>query len=150
MTLYDWLVFIHIFSAIAGLGPGFAMSFLTRGARTMTELKHAYRLRHRLHLFVMIGGSLLLVTGVWMGALQPSLFQQGWYVTSLALFLVALAFGPFVLKPRSKPIKALLNEHTGEDIPSEYFTLSRKVFFFEHIINILFLIIIVLMILKPF
>ncbi|QQK81816.1 DUF2269 domain-containing protein [Salicibibacter cibi] len=150
MTLYDWLVFIHIVSAIAGLGPGFAMTFLTRGARTMTELNHAFRLRHRLHRFVMIGGVLLLITGVWMGALQPALFQQGWYITSLVLFLVALAFGPFVLVPRSKPVKALLNKHKGDDIPASYYTLSRTLFFCEHILNSLFLIIIVLMILKPF
>ncbi|QQK74749.1 DUF2269 domain-containing protein [Salicibibacter cibarius] len=150
MALYDWLVFIHIFSAIAGMGPGFAMTFMTRGARTMAELNHAFRLRHRLHRFVMIGGILLLITGIWMGALQPALFQQGWYITSLVLFLVALAFGPLVLAPRSKPVKAMLNEHKGDDIPESYYAHSRTLFFFEHVLNSLFLIIIVLMILKPF
>jgi len=98
----------------------------------------------------MIGGTLLLITGLWMGILRPYLFTGGWYVTSLLLYLIALAFGPLVLSPRSRPIKQLLREHKGENIPEEYYVLSRKLFFFEHMINIMFLIIIALMITKPF
>jgi hypothetical protein len=55
-----------------------------------------------------------------------------------------------VLSPRSKPIKALLKETEGEEIPDSYFTLSKKLFFYERMENTIFLIIIVLMILKPF
>lgn len=150
MTLYNTLVFIHVFSAILGLGPGFVMIYIVTKATTMTELKHAYIIRNRLHIFVMVGGTLLLITGLWMGLLNPYLFSQGWYVTSLFLFLTGLAFGPIVLSPRSKPIKALLKEHKGDEIPQEYYTLSKKLFFFERIENVLFLIVIALMITKPF
>jgi hypothetical protein len=78
------------------------------------------------------------------------LFKVGWYVTSLTLFLIALALGPLVLSPRSKPIKALLKSHTGGIIPREYYRLSRKLFFYEWIKNGIFLLIIILMDLKPF
>jgi uncharacterized membrane protein len=98
----------------------------------------------------MIGGTLLLITGLWMGFLNTSLFTQGWYVVSLLLFLTGLAFGPIVLSPRSKPVKKLLKEHAGEDIPNEYYTLSNKLFFYERMENGIFLIVIALMILKPF
>jgi len=98
----------------------------------------------------MIGGTLLLISGLWMGFLNPYWFTQGWYVTSLVLFLIALAFGPFLLKPKSTPIKKLLKEHEGEEIPEEYYVLSKKLFRVEHIENAIFIIIIVLMILKPF
>src|SRR5699024_5182018 len=94
--------------------------------------------------------TLLLVTGILMGMLNPSLFKQGWYVLSLILFLVALAFGPITLSPRSKPIKKMLAEYQGEEIPEKYYALSKELFFYERIENILFLIIIALMILKPF
>lgn len=126
------------------------MIYIVTKATTMTELKHAYIIRNRLHIFVMVGGTLLLITGLWMGLLNPYLFSQGWYVTSLFLFLTGLAFGPIVLSPRSKPIKALLKEHKGDEIPQEYYTLSKKLFFFERIENVLFLIVIALMITKPF
>ena len=150
MTFYNLLLAIHIFSAILGLGPGFIMTYVVTKSKTMTELRHAYMIRNRIHNFVMVGGVLLIVTGLAMGALNPYLFRQGWYVVSLILYLVALAFGPIILSPRSKPIKKLLKEHQGDDIPEEYDRLSEDLFFYERIENTIFLIIIALMILKPF
>lgn len=147
---YNVLLFIHIFSAILGLGPGFVMIYVVTKAKTMTELKHAYVIRNRIHIFVMVGGTLLLLTGLMMGVLRPFLFLQGWFVLSLLLFLFALLAGPVVLSPRSKPIKELLRTHQGEEIPQEYYKLTNKLFFFERLTNVIFLIIIALMILKPF
>ncbi|PLS03105.1 DUF2269 family protein [Neobacillus cucumis] len=149
-TFYKIVVFIHIFSAIIGMGPGFILTTVVKSGNNMTELRHSYRLRHKLHIFVMVGGTLLLVTGLIMGFLNPSLFRMGWYVTSLILFLAALAIGPLVLSPRSKPVKALLAAHQGEEIPEEYWRLSRILFRFEDVENIIFIVIISLMILKPF
>jgi uncharacterized membrane protein len=150
MTIYRLLVLIHVLSAIVGLGPGFIMIYVVTRAKTMTELRHAYLIRNRLHIFVMIGGTLLLLTGLTMGTMNPYLFHAGWYVTSLTLFLIALGFGPIVLSPRSKPIKALLKNYIGDNIPTEYYKLAKKLFFYERIENVIFLIIIVLMVLKPF
>ncbi|MCO5235117.1 MAG: DUF2269 domain-containing protein [Chitinophagaceae bacterium] len=150
MGLYSFILLIHVFSAILGLGPGFIMIYVVTRATNMTELRHAYLIRNRLHIFVMVGGTLLLLSGLTMGALRPYLFRMKWYVASLILFVVALGFGPVVLSPRSKPIKALLKNHTGNKIPEEYYALSRKLFFYERIENVIFLIIIALMVLKPF
>lgn len=150
ISFYKILVFIHIFSAILGMGPGFILTTVVKSGKTMTELRHSYKIRHKLHIYVMVGGILLLITGVSMGLLNPSLFRMGWYVTSLVLFLAALAIGPLVLSPRSKPVKALLASHKGEEIPQEYWRLSKILFRFETLENVIFLIIIALMILKPF
>jgi len=150
MSFYDLLVLVHVFSAILGLGPGFVMIYIVTKAKNMTELKHAYEIRNRIHIFVMVGGTLLLITGIWMGILQPYLFKQIWFVGSLVLFLIALGAGPVVLSPRSKPIKQLLASEKGEKIPAHYFQLAEKLFFFERITNIIFMVIIVLMITKPF
>ncbi|MRH44505.1 DUF2269 family protein [Aquibacillus halophilus] len=147
---YYYLVFIHIFSAILGMGPGFILTMIPKTATNLSELKHAYAIRHKLHIFVMIGGTLLLVTGLLMGVLRPYLFQMGWYVTSLILFLIALAMGPLVLKRYFNPIKELLMSTSGEKIPKEYNHLSKVLFGFEHLENLIFIIIIILMILKPF
>lgn len=150
MTLYSFILLIHVFSAILGMGPGFVMIYIVTRATNMTELRHAYFIRNRLHIFVMVGGTLLLLSGLTMGAIRPYLFQMKWYITSLILFIIALGFGPLVLSPRSRPIKALLKNHTDNKIPEEYYTLSRTLFFYERIENVIFLIIIVLMVLKPF
>lgn len=148
-TIYNLLVVIHVMSAILGMGPGFYLTFVASKAKTMTELRYAYDIRHRLHIFVMIGGILLLASGLAMGFLRPSLFTAFWYIASLSLYLIALAFGPFVLKPLTKPIKALLSEHQQDNIPPEYVKLADKLFRYEWITNIIFFIIILLMITKP-
>ncbi|MBM7650861.1 putative membrane protein [Neobacillus cucumis] len=150
ITFYKMVVFIHIFSAIIGMGPGFILTTVVKAGTNMTELRHSYRLRHKLHIFVMVGGALLLVTGLTLGFLNPSLFHTGWYVTSLVLFLAALAIGPIVLSPMSKPVKALLDSYQGEKIPDEYWRLSKILFRYENLENVIFIIIIALMILKPF
>jgi uncharacterized membrane protein len=150
ITFYKIVVFIHIFSAIIGMGPGFILTTVVKSGNNMTELRHSYRIRHKLHIFVMAGGTLLLVTGLIMGYLNPSLFRMGWYVTSLILFLAALAIGPLVLSPRSKPVKALLAAHQGEQIPEEYWHLAKILFRYEYLENVIFIIIIALMILKPY
>lgn len=150
MTLYKVVVFIHIFSAILGMGPGFILTVVVKSGDNMAELRHSYRLRNTLHIFVMVGGTLLLITGLAMGVMNPSLFLMGWYLTSLVLFLAALAIGPIVLSPRSKPVKALLDSYEGDDIPDEYRRLSKILFRYENLENAIFIIIIALMILKPF
>lgn len=150
MEFYDLMVFIHIIAAIIGMGPGFFMILPVKTATTMTELQYGYKIRNKLHGCVMIGGTLLLITGLIMGVLRPYLFAQGWFIGSLLLFLLALAFGLLVLSPRSKPIKKLLQTHPDSTIPDDYFRLSRKLFFYERIESLLFMIIIILMITKPF
>src|SRR3954467_11136654 len=87
ITFYKIVVFIHIFSAILGMGPGFILTTVVKSGGNMTELRHSYRIRHKLHIFVMIGGILLLISGLSMGFINPGLFRMGWYVTSLLLFL---------------------------------------------------------------
>ena len=150
MTLYYTLVVIHILSAIVGLGPGFILTFLVMKAKNMTELRNGYMMRKRIHVFVMIGGTLLLVTGISMGLLRPHLFTEGWYITSFTLYLLALAASPLLLRKKAKPINRFLEEYDGEEIPEEYYDLSKKLYLYEHITNVVFIIIILLMILKPF
>lgn len=150
VTFYKLLLTVHIFSAILGLGPGFVMIYIVTNAKTLPQLKHAYEIRRRIHLFVMVGGTLLLVTGLWMGYLNRALFQQTWYIASFILYMAALGAGPFILSPKSKPIKEILAHAEGEEIPANYEPLAKDLFFYERITNVLFLIIIVLMILKPF
>src|SRR5699024_4045080 len=105
---------------------------------------------NQIHIFVMIGGTLLLLTGLMMGVLRPYLFQQYWFLISLLLFLIALAVGPIVLSPKSKPIKVLLEEHDGQEIQEAYEKMEKMLFFNERLTNVIFLMIIFIMITKLF
>lgn len=150
MLFFKILLVIHVMSAIFGLGPGFGFIPIKQSAKTLTQLRFAYSVNRALHIFVMVGGFLLLLTGLLMGFLRPQLFHQGWYVTSLTLFLLALAIGPTILTPKIKPIRKLLAEAEGDDIPAEYYELHKVVLVFEWVLNGFFAIIILLMLTKPF
>ena len=52
MTFYQILILVHVLSAILGLGPGFIMIYVVTRANTMTELRHAYLIRNRLHILL--------------------------------------------------------------------------------------------------
>lgn len=150
MSFYEILVLVHVLAAILGIGPGFILTITLTKAETMTELRHAFRIRHRLHRFVMIGGLLLFITGFWMGIIHPYLFREGWYIVSILLFLIVLASGPIFLAPITKPIKKMLADSHSEEIPPDYFSLSKRLYLLEHLTNALLLIIIILMVMKPF
>lgn len=150
MLYYNLFLLIHIFSAILGVGPGFVLITVVTKAGTMQELIHAYNIRKRIHIFVIVGGALLLTSGVGMGLLKPHLFLQGWYVLSLLLFIIALALGPTILARKIAPIKLLLKTHHGKDIPKVYARMAKSLFFYERIELGILSIVIVLMILKPF
>ncbi|HLR64788.1 MAG TPA: DUF2269 family protein, partial [Pseudogracilibacillus sp.] len=90
------------------------------------------------------------LTGLLMAVLNPILLKQGWYIISFILYMIALGAGPVILSPRSKPIKKMLAEVEGEKIPDDYYPLADDLFFYERITNILFVVIIALMVLKPF
>ena len=149
-TVYSILVFIHIFSAILGMGPGFALIPVIKTAKNMNELRHSFYVKNRLHIFIMVGGTLLLLSGISMGLIHPYLFHMGWYVTSLVLFLISLGIGPLVLAPKTKPMKMRITEYQGKDIPEDVQAQLKVMYRYESFLNLLFLIIIALMITKPF
>lgn len=150
MSLYQLVLIIHILSAIVGLGPGFVLTYIAMHAQTLEELKHAYYIRNRVHLFVRAGGVLLLVTGLLMGILNPGLFRQFWYLMSLIIYLIALALAPLTLILNARPVSDILAEAKGPEIPEEYTQAKQKLFMYEHLTNALFIVIIIIMIIKPF
>lgn len=137
------------FVAIIGIGPSFVMTFIAVQSKTLTDVKHAYYLRKKIHLFIMTGGTVLLLTGLMMGGINPVLFKQAWYVISLCLYVFTLLAGPLLLSPSLKPIKRLLEESEGEELPAEYEKYAKRLFFFERVTNLIILAIITLMITKP-
>ncbi|MDX8044456.1 DUF2269 family protein [Gracilibacillus sp. S3-1-1] len=149
-TIYTILVIIHIFSAIVGVGPGFVLTTIVKSAKTLPEIRHAFAIKRKVHIFVMIGGVLVLITGLLMGAINTFLFQQGWYIVSMVLFFIALSLGPTILKKYSTPIKELLADDNLDYVPDEYHYYVKKLLRTEYVENTLLLAIILLMITKPF
>src|SRR5699024_12610636 len=107
-TLYTAVVIIHILSALVGLGPGFVLTSIVMKDENMTELRQGYKVRKQIHFFVMLGGTLLLITGILLCIVNPILFTRGWYLLSFVLYLIALAASPLLLRKEAKPINEFL------------------------------------------
>src|SRR5699024_11301619 len=102
----------------------------------MTDLLHGYKIQIHNHFFFTLGGTLLFITCILLGILNPILFTQGWYLLSFVLYLIALAASPLLLRKEAKPINEFLVEYEGEEIPPLYYVLSKRLYLYEHITNV--------------
>lgn len=150
MFFYNLVLLIHIFAAIFALGPSVIIKFLFATAKSNSELKKALEIRSQAVKLMMVCGGLLLITGLALGFMNPILFKVGWYHASLTAFLIAIAIGPIFISKIMKKVKVLLDEQTGEEIPKEYYALTNKAKSFINLQNSLYIIVLILMVLKPF
>ncbi|MBY0149061.1 DUF2269 family protein [Neobacillus niacini] len=127
MTLYGGIVLIHVLSAVIGMGPSFVFPIIQSFGTTKQSLQLINHILEKAEKVVMIGSILLLLTGLTMGALNPNLFSQIWYITSIILFFVALYLSVGFAGKRTKQAVAILDKHKGDDIPSEVKTLNKSV-----------------------
>ena len=150
MFLYNLVLLVHVLSAIFALGPGLVLKFVFKNAKTITDLKNAQQIRGQVLKIIMVCGASLFLTGLILGFMNTALFKMGWYHASLTLFLIATAIGPIFLAKKVKKIKAILQNATSEEIPVEYYELSKNVGMFINIQNSIYMLVLVLMVLKPF
>jgi uncharacterized membrane protein len=105
MTLFPWLLLIHVLAAIAGFGPTFAFSVI--GAMGGAEPQHANfatRVSERLTTrFVYPAAVVQLVTGFGMILVAPfDLTSRSFYWLDIAIviFVINLSFSYFVQHPK--------------------------------------------------
>lgn len=85
----QWLVLIHALSAIIGVGPTFFGHVLVRNNQTLDQLRHSMKLAGKLDIFPKVGGSLAVISGIVLVALNDyGTFMQLWLVGSLALYIL--------------------------------------------------------------
>lgn len=127
MTLYGGLVLIHVLSAVIGMGPSFIFPIIQSYGTTKQSLQLINHIIEKVEKVVTIGSIVLLVTGLSMGALNPALFSQAWYITSIILFFVALYLAVGFAGKRTNQALAILDSHKGDDVPTEVKTLNKSI-----------------------
>jgi len=147
--IYMLLVGIHIFAAIIGVGPALAFNRVLKTAENMNELKSAYKIIGKLNHFANIGFGLLLLTGLLMGLMNPSLFQMIWYDLSLIIFIILGLYQAIITEPKMKSLLKIAETYDGVDIPQEYKNLSEKKAPYDWLSNTILIIIFILMVFKP-
>lgn len=149
----DWLVLLHVISAVVGLGPAYAFPLILRKEKSLEEVRRMADLVTRLEILPKIFGGLTLLTGillVWLG--NYGTFFTLWIVAALILFILAEVVIIGFLTPAAKKLALTLTQLT-EQGESETNLISldllSKVRNYHITSCVIVLVIIALMVLKP-
>ena len=126
MTIYGVLVLIHIIAAVTGLGANFALPVVMNYPKTAVQARFSMELNKKIEVFAKYGSITLLITGLIMGFMYPSLFTTGWYLASLIIYLAVQVIVAGILPKKVSKMADILSSHTGEDLPSSYKELNSK------------------------
>lgn len=105
LTASNWLFLLHILAAIwlaAGAFAGAVVRAQTRRAPSFAEKAFGLRLAWRLAaVFTVPGGIVAGILGIGLVPARGFRFDQGWVSASLAIWLVLIVNGVFILAPRA-------------------------------------------------
>ncbi|WP_284037800.1 DUF2269 family protein [Neobacillus sp. 114] len=149
----EWIVLLHVVSAVVGLGPAYAFPLILRKEKSLEEVKRMADLVTRLEILPKIFGGLTLLTGillVWLG--NYGTFFTLWIAAVLILFILAEVVIIGFLTPMAKKLAMTLTQLTeqgkSETNPITLDLLSKVRNY--HIAScVIVLVIIALMVLKP-
>ncbi|TLS50824.1 DUF2269 family protein [Paenibacillus antri] len=147
---YGILLFIHILGAVMGLGAAFGFPIVAKSAKTVSQAKHTLELLRKLEILPKVGSITLLVTGLILGIIEPSLFRTGWYIASIVLYVAAQVVVIGFLPKKMKEQADILANHEGEVLPNAYLAVGKQAGRLESITHVIAFLLIGLMYFKPF
>ncbi|USB32895.1 DUF2269 family protein [Paenibacillus sp. YPG26] len=143
------LVLIHVLAAIIGIGPAFVLPVITQSAKTSSQLKFAYQLNDKINKYPKAAGITLLVTGILLMLLDHTGFTKMWLNISLVLFVLIEILIIGFLDPAMKRAAHLIRQHKEEGIPEDYLPLASKINALNRIVQVLTVLVIMLMVIRP-
>lgn|GEM_PF-5148795 len=151
ITLYGFIRFLHVFCAIAAMGPHFVTVFLLRHmSKNPESVPVLAPLTTRIAMFPKHGAILMLLTGVLIVALNPAgwvMFEELWLAGSMVLFLFNVIYGRVKVDPAGKALAATLAK--GPVKAGEVGALTARLESAFHPMTISLVLIIILMIFRP-
>ena len=148
--LFKVILFFHILAGICGLGVSFASPYIRMSARNVRTAYSAHMIHARIDYHEKIGSIVLILTGLSLAFIHPDLFQTGWYLTALVLYILTQPIKGYILPRFERALIEILQQVESEHLPSEYIQMSKKTKPL-HITNyILFVLIVLLIVFKPF
>ena len=150
LTLYVWILLIHILGAVIGLGSSFALPVIMSRPQTVSQAKFAFQLSAGVEKLAKIGSITLLVTGLILGALSPHLFTEIWYIASIVIYIAVQPIIAGILPKKAAAQMAILEAHEGEELPEPYHILSKQMAPYNHIMHFSAVLLILFMTIKPF
>jgi len=149
----QWLVLIHVLSAIIGIGPTFFGHVLVRNNQTLEQLRHNLKLAGGLDFFPKIGGTLAVITGILLIVLNDyGTFTQLWLVGSLVLYvLIQIVVIGFVAPSQKRLAQWVFDEanRSRTELPQEQRNILARANSMLYIASAMGVALFVFMILKP-
>lgn len=149
----EWLVFLHVVSAVVGLGPAYAFPLMLKKERSLLEVKRMVELVARIEVLPKIFGLLTLISGlllVWLG--NYGSFFTLWIGGALVLFILAEVVIIGFLTPAAKRLSTTISElmEQGVSETNEHtLQLLSKVRNYHITSCVMVLVIIAFMVVKP-
>ncbi|TMV51930.1 DUF2269 family protein [Paenibacillus mesophilus] len=150
----EWLILIHVVSAIIGIGPTFFGHMLFRKRQQGEQLKQSLALFQLLNYFPKIGGTIAVVSGVVLVAMSGWKFSDLWIWISLVLYVLIQVVAVGMLGPVVGQLIHALN--SGDESPADRGTSTNKAAVLLAKANRLYntasfmgIVLIILMIVKP-
>lgn len=150
MTIYGFIVLIHVVAAVTGLGASFAMPIVLKHAKTTEQARYSLSLNQKIEKVVKIGSIALLLTGLILGALNTALFTKGWYILSIVIYLAVQFVVAGIMPKKVKKMEEIIHVHNGDDLPEEYSKINLELKPYNTILHTSAVLLIILMSLKPF
>ncbi|MDQ8734191.1 DUF2269 family protein [Paenibacillus sp. LHD-38] len=150
LFLYTIVLFIHVLAAVMGLGAAFGFPILARTAKTAAQARFTLQLLKNLEILPKAGSITLLLTGLIMGIMEPDLFTEVWFIASIAIYLITQIFVIGMLPRNMKAQAAILENHTGEELPPQYKAVSKQSAKIEGVTHLFAFLLIFLMVFQPF
>ncbi|WP_274365852.1 DUF2269 family protein [Paenibacillus thermotolerans] len=149
----EWLVVIHVLSAVLGLGPAYAFPLMLRKASAVDEMKRNVQQVSYLELFPKVFGTLAVLSGLalfFIGSYGS--FVQTWIIGSLAVYVVTEILVIGFMAPATRNLLKMMD---APEIESGGEPALAMVKLYSHVRNlhvwagILGLLIFILMVAKP-
>ncbi|RDU37019.1 DUF2269 domain-containing protein [Neobacillus piezotolerans] len=150
MGLYHFLVLVHVIAAIVGIGATFALPAIANKPKTPAQAQFTFGILARIEKIAKIGSITLLLTGLILGFLEPKLFKEFWYIASIVIYIAVQPIVAGILPKKIKQQKQILEAHTGDGLPEAYLTIARQMDRLNQITHAAAIILIILMVVKPF
>jgi uncharacterized membrane protein len=155
MSLFPWLLFLHVFGAIVAFGPVYAFPIIgAMGGKEPQHANFATRVSDAisktrvfpLAVFQGITGvGLILVTGI-------NLLATPWLLIGIVLYLITISYNFFVQMPTTKKIIEMTSAPPppgSSGPPPELLALIRRVQLGGMFSGIMVVVIVLFMVIKP-
>ncbi|RFU66419.1 DUF2269 family protein [Peribacillus saganii] len=150
MIVYNLIVAIHVIAAICGLGATFALPILMRRIQTVSQARFAMTVYDGVEKLAKIGSITLLLTGIILGGFNTGLFTEFWYIASLVIYVAVQPIVAVILPRKLSEQMKILEDHKSEELPVAYIQIGKQIAPYNTSTQIAAIVLIVLMVLKPF